>query len=117
MIYVTIKRLVPDSPQIVSFVVEGHAEFDVPGKDLVCAAVSAVTFGTYNSIESLTGVIPIHEMERGFMDITIPDSARTVPEKWSQIQVILESMVVMLETIADNYGDYITIKTIYNKGG
>ena len=59
MIYVTIERLAPDSPQISSFVVEGHAEYDVPGKDLVCAAVSAVTFGTNNSIESLTGVIPI----------------------------------------------------------
>ncbi len=55
MIYVTIERLAPDSPQISSFVVEGHAEYDVPGKDLVCAAVSAVTVGTYNSIESLNG--------------------------------------------------------------
>ena len=58
MIYVTIERLAPDSPQILSFVVEGHAEYDVPGKDMVCAAVSAVTVGTCNSIESLTGVIP-----------------------------------------------------------
>ena len=34
MIYVTIERLAPDSPHISSFVVEGHAEYDVPGKDL-----------------------------------------------------------------------------------
>lgn len=117
MIYVTIERFAPDSPQISSFVVEGHAEYDVPGKDLVCAAVSAVTFGTYNSIESLTGVIPIHEMERGLMDVTIPESTRSLPETWNKVQLILESMVVMLQTIADNYGDYITIETIYHKGG
>lgn len=117
MIYVTIERLAPDSPQISSFVVEGHAEYDVPGKDLVCAAVSAVTFGTYNSIESLTGVIPIHEIERGLMDVTIPESTRSVPETWNKVQLILESMVVMLQTIAENYGDYITIETIYHKGG
>ncbi|MEW9700126.1 ribosomal-processing cysteine protease Prp [Paenibacillus sp. SI8] len=117
MIYVTIERLSQDLPQISSFVVEGHAEYDVPGKDLVCAAVSAVTFGTYNSIESLTGVIPIHEMERGLMDVTIPESTRSVPETWNKVQLILESMVVMLQTIADNYGEYITIETIYHKGG
>jgi uncharacterized protein YsxB (DUF464 family) len=117
MIYVTIKRLAPDSPQISSFVVEGHAEYDVPGKDLVCAAVSAISVGTCNSIESLTGVIPIHEMEPGLLDVTIPESTRDVQEKWNQVQLILESMVVMLQTIEQNYGDYITIETIYHKGG
>jgi len=117
MIYVTIERLEPESPQILSFVVEGHAEYDVPGKDLVCAAVSAVTFGTFNSIESLTGVVPIHEIERGLMDVTIPESARSEPEIWNKIQVILASMVVMLQTIELTYGDYITIETIYHKGG
>ncbi|GFZ86085.1 hypothetical protein GCM10008018_35220 [Paenibacillus marchantiophytorum] len=117
MIYVTIKRLEPDSPQILSYVVEGHAEYDVPGKDLVCAAVSAVSVGTFNSIESLTGVIPIHEMERGLLDVTIPESTRNMVETWNQVQLILESMVVMLQTIEQNYGDYITIETIYHKGG
>ncbi|UKS27734.1 ribosomal-processing cysteine protease Prp [Paenibacillus sp. HWE-109] len=117
MIYVTIKRLEPDSPHILSYVVEGHAEYDVPGKDLVCAAVSAVSVGTFNSIESLTGVIPIHEMERGLLDVTIPESTRDMVETWNQVQLILESMVVMLQTIEQNYGDYITIETIYHKGG
>ncbi|TXK84732.1 ribosomal-processing cysteine protease Prp [Paenibacillus sp. N3.4] len=117
MINVTIKRFAPDSPQISSFVVEGHAEYDVPGKDLVCAAVSAISVGTFNSIESITGIIPIHEMERGFMDVIIPESARDLAGKWDHIQVILESMVVMLQTIEENYGDYITIETIYHKGG
>ncbi|MGG1555497.1 ribosomal-processing cysteine protease Prp [Paenibacillus ferrarius] len=117
MIYVTIERQSPDFPEITSFVVEGHAEYDVPGKDLVCAAVSAITVGTYNSIETLTGVIPIHEMEPGLMDISFADSARLDSGTWSQVQLIIESMVVMLQTIEDNYGDYITIETIYHKGG
>ena len=117
MIYVTIERLSLDSPQIASFVVEGHAEYDVPGKDLVCAAVSAVTFGTYNSIESLTGIIPIHEMEPGLLDVTIPDIAVSDHAKNAQVQLLLESMIVMLQTIEQNYGDYITLETTYRKGG
>lgn len=117
MIYVTIERLAPDSPQISSFVVEGHAEYDVPGKDLVCAAVSAVTFGTYNSIESLTGIIPMHEMESGLLDVTIPPISDADHAKSDQVQLILESMIVMLQTIEQSYGDYITIETIYREGG
>ncbi|MBD0381699.1 ribosomal-processing cysteine protease Prp [Paenibacillus sedimenti] len=117
MIYVTIERLSQDSPQISSFVVEGHAEYDVPGKDLVCAAVSAVTFGTYNAIESLTGIIPLHEMEPGLLDVTIPELTEADHAKNAQVQLILESMIVMLQTIERNYGDYITIETTFREGG
>ncbi len=117
MIHVTIERLSPDCSDILSFVVEGHAEYDEPGKDLVCAAVSTVTFGTCNSIETLTGIVPIHEMERGFMDVTMPQSAKAIPEIWSKVQLILESMVVMLQMIEETNGDYIAMKTIFHKGG
>ena len=56
-------------------------------------------------------------MEPGLLDVTIPDSAATMPETWDQVQLIIESMVVMLQTIEETYGDYITIETIYHKGG
>ncbi|WP_437177576.1 ribosomal-processing cysteine protease Prp [Heyndrickxia camelliae] len=44
--------------KIMSFQSEGHAYYDEPGKDIVCAGVSAVTFGTVNSIEALLGIVP-----------------------------------------------------------
>jgi uncharacterized protein YsxB (DUF464 family) len=117
MIYVTIKRISPNDAQIEAFVVEGHAEYDVPGKDLVCAAVSAITVGTVNSIETLTGVVAISEMEKGLLDITIPDLPQPEKAKASQVQLLLESMLVMLQNIQESYSDYITIDTIYSKGG
>jgi uncharacterized protein len=117
MIDVTIERLSPKDNQIKAFVIEGHAEYDVPGKDLVCAAVSAITVGTVNSIEALTGLLPITEMELGLLDVTIPDQSVSEEDKASQIQLILESMVVMLRTIEETYSDYIKIQTTYRKGG
>ena len=41
MITINIKRNVNN--EIVSFTLNGHAGYDVQGKDIVCAAVSAVT--------------------------------------------------------------------------
>lgn len=117
MIIVTIKRRSKRDSQIQAFVVKGHAQYDVPGKDLVCAAVSAITVGTVNSIEKLTQVLPISEMESGLLDITIPVLPESSSEQGSQVQLLLESMVVMLQSIEETYGDYIKIHSIYSKGG
>ena len=37
-----------------SFTCEGHAFYEDPGKDIVCAAVSVLVINTANSLESLT---------------------------------------------------------------
>lgn len=114
MIQVTITRNASDR-SIRSYVVEGHAEFDEPGKDIVCAGVSAVTVGTVNSVESLLGVVLMHDVEHGFMEIIVPDHLESgVSEK---VQLLLESMVVMLQSIEQSYGEYIAIKTLFKEGG
>ncbi len=115
MIYVTVERLSPSDSRIKAFVIKGHADFDVRGKDIVCSAVSAITVGTVNSVEALTGLIPVSEMQRGLLDVSMPHAAD--PEQDSKAQLLLESMVVMLQTIEDTYSDYITIETTYCKGG
>ncbi|MBP1996789.1 ribosomal-processing cysteine protease Prp [Paenibacillus eucommiae] len=117
MIYVTLERVSPVDHSVKAFIVEGHAEYDVPGKDLVCAAVSAITVGTVNSIETLTGLLPITEMEKGLLDVTFQEWPVSDPTKASQVQLLLESMVIMLQTIHESYSDYITLETIYSKGG
>jgi len=115
MIHVTVLRRSEQDPKIEAYQVEGHAEFDVPGKDLVCAAVSAIAVGTVNSIETLTGVVPGTEMEKGWLDVILPLDAE--PARMAQVQTIIESMIVMLHTIASSYSDYIAIHTAYNEGG
>jgi uncharacterized protein YsxB (DUF464 family) len=56
-------------------------------------------------------------MKKGLLDITIPELPESEKFKASQVQLLLESMVVMLQTIQESYSDYITIDTIYSKGG
>lgn len=91
-----------------SFTVSGHAFYDDPGKDIVCAGVSSVTVGTVNAIEKLAGVVLDSTMEEGFLQAAVPE----VPSdsSSSQVQLLLESMIVMLRTIEQAYGAHITVR-------
>ncbi|MFC4320939.1 ribosomal-processing cysteine protease Prp [Litchfieldia salsa] len=107
MIKVTIIR----SPQglIESFTMSGHANFAKRGQDIVCAGASAVSFGTVNAIEALTGVVPGIEQggKTGFLRCDIPVGLeQEIAEK---VQLLLEGMLISLETIERDYGQYIKI--------
>ena len=55
-----------DDESIDRFSIKGHANYAKRGEDIVCAGVSAVTVGTVNSIEALTGVEMDAKMKNGF---------------------------------------------------
>jgi uncharacterized protein YsxB (DUF464 family) len=106
MIKVTISR--DANKKVDGFTMSGHADFSEHGKDLVCAGASAVSFGSVNAIEVLTGVVPeIEQGQGGFLRCTFPnDLQQEVQEK---VQLLLEAMVVSLETIERDYGKHIKI--------
>ncbi|MFC6331569.1 ribosomal-processing cysteine protease Prp [Paenibacillus septentrionalis] len=106
MITVTIERD-EESNRIVSFAVEGHANYAKHGKDIVCAGVSAVSVGTVNAIEALAGVeLPV-KMKNGWLSSPIPRIADKNAE--DKVQLLLESMIVSLDTIAQSYGDHVVV--------
>ncbi|EXX85548.1 ribosomal protein [Paenibacillus darwinianus] len=109
MITVTLTRRSADRA-IVAFAVEGHARFAKPGKDIVCAGVSAVTVGTVNAIESLAGLELPAAMRNGWLQSEIPETGD--PAKDDRVQLLLESMVVMLGTISQSYGKYVVMREI-----
>jgi len=109
MIRVTIERNAHDR-SIGGFMIEGHALFANPGNDIVCAGVSAVSVGTVNAIEALSGVELQTRMESGLLQAVVP---RTADEsKRADVQLLLESMVVMLETIRQSYGKHVSVQDI-----
>jgi uncharacterized protein YsxB (DUF464 family) len=108
MIEVVVNRR-PSDRSIRSFQVSGHAEFDKPGKDLVCAGVSSIAVGTVNAIEEVVGIAMQHRMAKGFLSAALPDGITEEQER--QAALLLESMLVMLRTIREtNQGKYISMK-------
>ncbi|MNI35971.1 hypothetical protein D3C73_900090 [compost metagenome] len=108
MIIVSILRR--SNNTISGFEVSGHAGYADPGEDIVCAGVSAVTVGTVNSVEALTGVVMDSEMKHGFLNASLPSHIE--PKAADQAQLLLASMVVMLTSIEGSYGEYIQIQDI-----
>ncbi|MRG88230.1 ribosomal-processing cysteine protease Prp [Salinibacillus xinjiangensis] len=95
--------------EITSFELEGHAESGPHGHDLVCAAVSAVSFGAVNAVIKLCEIEPIIEQggEGGYLKMKLP--LYMDQEVYLKAQHLLEGMVVSLETIERDYHQYITI--------
>lgn len=102
MITLTVHR---DNGQVLSFELKGHADSGPYGYDLVCAAVSAVTFGALNAIEALTDTsLGIEQASSGGYL-----KASCQAEEATHAQLLLEGMLIALRTIEDSYGEHIKI--------
>ncbi|CAI6082382.1 ribosomal-processing cysteine protease Prp [Cohnella sp. JJ-181] len=111
MIKIDIRR--DERQRIKSFEVSGHAGYDDPGKDIVCAGVSAVTVGAVNAIERLTGIVPQARMKSGFLSAAMPPEGVVS----DQAQLLLEGMVVALEGMSEDYAKHVRIKQSSSKKG
>lgn len=90
------------------FTVKGHAEYDIPGKDIVCAAVSAIALTAIGAMDELIGV-KNYSQKKGSLKCTIP---LNVPEnKKDIIRIILESMVIGFRQIElePEYSKYLRV--------
>ncbi|HEY9577621.1 MAG TPA: ribosomal-processing cysteine protease Prp [Pseudobacillus sp.] len=97
------------SGRISSFTMEGHAEFAEHGKDLVCAGATAVSFGALNAVLSLTSAkLGIEQGEEGgLLRCFVPEDLPADTDE--KVQLLLEGMVVSLQTIEREYSKYIKI--------
>lgn len=101
MIKVVIKK---HNDSIVSVEVKGHADSAKYGRDLVCAGVSSITVGIANMLAS-KGFLEkdnIIKIESGYTYFEVNDSNDI-------FQLVLETLEVMLLTIAEDNSKYIQI--------
>lgn len=82
------------------FTIEGHAGYGAKGKDILCSAVTALSFNTVNSIEALTDNKVKADAEKSgkltFEFLSPSDD---------QGQLLVKSLVIGLTDIYKEYGD------------
>ncbi|NUK30780.1 ribosomal-processing cysteine protease Prp [Parageobacillus sp. VR-IP] len=107
MIKVEIERT--KEGKICAFTMKGHAHFAKHGQDIVCAGASAVSFGTVNAIEALTKIRPHVSLGEtgGYLRCELPEIEDAATAE--KVQLLLEAMLVSLQTIERDYGEYIRI--------
>lgn len=90
------------------FTCMGHAEYAKPGKpDILCAAISALTIGTINSLEELAGekVAVVQNQDTGFLKC---EFGSVLQERSC---FLLDAMVFSLENLSREYGNnYLQVK-------
>ena len=84
--------------------VTGHAGYAPPGQDIVCAAVSALTFCLAHSLERLTPGKAEHNLTPGNASINITPTNET--------RLLLEAYHVGVTDLAGTYPKYITVEAL-----
>jgi uncharacterized protein YsxB (DUF464 family) len=88
--------------------ISGHAYSGEPGHDLVCAAVSGISFGMFNAIEMVLKVeLPVQMGKGGFLHCKVPQEyTEGLQEK---VQLMLEGMVASLCSVAMEHDKYVKV--------
>ena len=102
MIKIVIKRDV-SSQKITSIEVKGHACSDVYGKDLVCAAVSAVMTGGMNALKDKEYDFKLDEGHAYIKALDIPSDYDSV---------VLKTIETQFQTIEESNKDYVRIENL-----
>lgn len=96
---------------IVGYTAEGHSGYGEHGEDIVCAAISVLT---QTALLSLNRVCEIREkdiefeLEDGYIRAMINGDIEAKARE--KVNVVLRSMIVGLESVAEQYPDFITLK-------
>lgn len=92
------------------FCLEGHAEAAPYGQDLVCSAISMLAITVANSLSEQLSVEPKLESDdqRGYLECVLQPGLSA--EEKICAQAILKTLELGLNSLEDNYGQYIKVK-------
>ena len=104
MIKIQIAR---EDEKILSISMQGHADYDQYGKDIVCSAASTIIIGGINAIAKLgyIGFIS-YKVDAGDVEVKINDT------EIENLQIILETLVIQFLSIEESYPKYITVQEV-----
>lgn len=101
-----------DNEDISSVKITGHAESGPYGQDIVCAAVSALSIGTVNSLTEIAEVsldVTSADDEGGYLSFSLPGELNQ--KQMETAQILLNSLYLSLNNIEEEYKDYLKINS------
>lgn len=87
--------------------VDGHADYDEHGRDIVCAAASVTAYTAAGALEDLAGIKNCHTENDGFFFCSLPED---ITEQQKQIaRIILETTYIGFKQIELSYKEFIQV--------
>ena len=96
-----------ENDRINGFSISGHSDFDEPGKDIVCAAISAVVTmaeATINDVCGAKAKVRVKDADAR-ITLTLPASC----DEEESVQAVLSGMMLYLCSLRDEYPDNIEV--------
>ena len=104
-----VKIYLDKNKNIVKAVFDGHAMHS-NGNDIVCSAISAVSYMTLNTLENVLGIDIGYETDEGYLFFVMPDDLSF--ELRDKSNIVLEGMYLFLNDLKEQYRDNITISEL-----
>ena len=83
--------------------ISGHSGSEEAGRDLICAAVSAIGFGLCNALDQMHAEADIQILDNLIQIRIIKSTAQT--------ETILNTGVIQLQTVEERYPEFILVKS------
>lgn len=102
-----------ENERVRELLIKGHAGYDEYGRDIVCAAVSALAETAVLGLERVAEVRIFPVKKEGYFYVALPEEAGE--DELYKAFVILDTTVLGLEDIARTYPAYVKLEI--RKGG
>ncbi len=108
MLVIQAKFKQTETGEFLSFEMDGHAKSGPFGYDIVCAAASALSINTINSINELAGYTPIYDMESGYLYF---ERLESLSDRQIDItNLLVHSLLIGLRSIETDNQAFIQVK-------
>ena len=88
------------------FEIQGHSGYAESGKDIVCAAVSALAYTAVGAISDMHKE-PLWKSEDGYMKCIVPDEL--VGDSRRVVNTIMNTIIIGFKQIELSYSEYVRI--------
>ena len=89
---------------LIGFLIKDHSGYDEEGYDIVCASVSSAAYLTANTLTEIVGAKANIDLKEAYFSFVLKD-------KIGEGQSHLKGLKLHLESLAQDYSDYISCKT------
>ena len=86
------------------FLIKEHSGYDEEGYDIVCASISSAAYLTTNTLTEIVGAKADIKVEEAYLKFILKD-------KFTEAENHLKGLKLHLESLAEDYSDYISCKT------
>ncbi|MDO4779204.1 MAG: ribosomal-processing cysteine protease Prp [Tissierellia bacterium] len=99
-----------DTDILTGFKVEGHALYDIEGKDILCAAISVLTINSINTITEILKLEDYIEYAVGEVYISLDIDTEDLDERQLRdTQVVLKGFELGVTSLLEDYSEKLNL--------